>query len=567
MNISRKIISVVLTFAMLLALCTAVYADAEASGKIIFADFTNAGAETLPMSNPNGNSGAKITKETEIFFGASGQSGRWRVTGSNGTPMKYTLTEAGIDVSEIAGCNMFVIRFYSTTAEDAFNALFYAGSTYRQIKVTVTKSGWQELAIPMSDITAKFELSELTAFTVQKGGWGTVHNKENIIYFDSMWFERRSCNVAASADDSSLMMEKQNSSSGTLELSGDCVYGNSQKSIHWSFNSTNPRSIYTKSFDSINIDSEKYNSVTFRMFSKEADSMVLLLYYKNDEGVEKYTSKIYNFTEEADNIGKWITVTLDISNIGYKLTKIGINYNGWGTSHTATNDLYIDKIWLGTSENINAVFNCTGSAYDGAKDVNVFDSVSIEFDAYLSGTVACDAVSVTRDGNAVTGFKAWTDKNKLFVKTNEAMRFESVYEITVTPALTDQRGYALAEENNVITFTTAAPYLAFDSVKITDGNGNDVSAVPGEGAEVAAAAGIVNGSETGRKFTAVIAMYDEAGSLLSVKVGEPAEFPANMEFSKNVSAACTVAPGTAKVRGFLISDVFTLTPFGLPAEI
>ena len=217
MNISRKIISAVLTFAMLLALCTAVYADAEASGKIIFADFTNAGAETLPMSNPNGNSGAKITKETEIFFGASGQSGRWRVTGSNGTPMKYTLTEAGIDVSEIAGCNMFVIRFYSTTAEDAFNALFYAGSTYRQIKVTVTKSGWQELAIPMSDITAKFELSELTAFTVQKGGWGTVHNKENVLFFDSMWFERRSCNVAASADDSSLMMEKQNSSSGTLE--------------------------------------------------------------------------------------------------------------------------------------------------------------------------------------------------------------------------------------------------------------------------------------------------------------------------------------------------------------
>ena len=51
MNISRKIISAVLTFAMLLALCTAVYADAEASGKIIFADFTNAGAETLPMSN------------------------------------------------------------------------------------------------------------------------------------------------------------------------------------------------------------------------------------------------------------------------------------------------------------------------------------------------------------------------------------------------------------------------------------------------------------------------------------------------------------------------------------
>ena len=566
----KKTISALLAVVMMAALCAVSPAMAETT-KVMFADFTDKTATSLPMHKTDEegarNDADRIKPVTDIYYGDSGQSGIWSVSGSNSQLKNYYVTDSGMSLAAAAKCNVFVMRFYSSTDSDAFNVLFYKdSSTYKQVAVYVSKAGWQEVTIPVSAIEEKLAIEDFSYFLLQKGGWGidkTVFNQENKLYFDSMWFENRVYNVAADADEGVTLYHTDNLN---LKASTDVVYSDSSSSMCLSTTATSNRSIYSAELSTLNLDSTMYDKVTYRLYSEQKDQVVLTLYYTNESGASKFKAQTYEFSEDASNIGKWVEVTIDISDFDYTVDKVGLNYNGWGTSHNGSNNLYIDKIWFGDVEDINGVFSYKQSAYDGAENVGVFDAIALEFDAPPAAAIACDAVEVTRDGNIVTEFDAWSDENMLYVKTDAAMAFDSEYEITVTSALNDQRGYTL-DAKTIISFKTASAYLAIDSIELVDTNGDKLSAVPAADTAVSAVAEIINGSDEKASFVAIIAMYDSTGRLVKVSVSNPTEFNANMAVSHELKASDTVTSDTASVRGFLWSGTDTMIPFAATEQI
>ena len=564
----KRIISVLLAVITAAGLCTAPCVMAAETQKVLFADFTSPEAETLPMHNPGApNDGGRMKKNTDIYYGDAVQSGRWAVTGSNSSLSNYDVAAAGIDLEAAAGCNIFVIRFYSSTDNDAFNVLFYdAESTYYRYGLYVTKAGWQEAAIPVSAIEEDVAIVDITSFVLQKGGWGinsSVFNQQNVLCFDSMWFENRNYNTAMDADSPERGLAVTGASS-TITRTSDFAYSDSAASWVWTTSATSARTIKTADFDTLNLDSRQYGKATFRVYSEAYDEVVLLFYYTDGTGVQKYYRQTYYFTEDDGTVGKWIEIPVQLTDTGYSLDYIALNYNGWGTAHNVANRLYIDKIWLGETEDINASFGYVSSAYDGADDVGVFDAIALEFDDYLSGDVACDAVEVMRGGNPVTEFEAWSDKKTLYIKTDAAMAFDASYEITVTTALTSQIGRTLGK-NQTIRFHTRAPYLAIDTVALVDAAGEELTQIPAVGSAVSATAEIVNGSEAAVRYVILLAMYDSEGTLLGVQMSGETEFEANMAVSHSITASGAVAENTASIRGFLWSGTGTMIPYGIAA--
>ena len=478
------------------------------------------------------------------------------MTGTNSALKQYSVS----DMSSYSGSNVFVIRVYSTTDTDAFNVLFYKDTTYTQLKVEIKKSGWQELVIPVSDITTKFSLSEITSFVLNKGGWNTQHNKSNVLYFDSMWFENRSYNTAVDADNPILQVT---SNGGTMGNSTTKVYPGSDSSISWYLNSnTSNRSLTSVNFSDINLDSTKYNKVTLRLYSEQADKLNIALNYNNGiKDTNKYT--LYEFSEANNNIGKWVELEIDYSDVkSYKFTNIMLNWNGWNQPHTATNNLYIDKIWFGDVEDKNTTFSFIGADVEGSQSVGVFDIIRLEFSDYLAENVECDAVTITRNGSAVTEFDVWADKNVLCIKTKDAMVFDSPYEITVTQKLKDQRGYTLYPAE-VISFTTKLPYLAIDEVKITDMSGNKLSALPIGNTPIKAECNIMNGSESEEKFVLLLAMFDKDKKMVDVALSEEKTYPENGVVAAKIATLEEIVTDTniETIKAFLWSDLGRLIPY------
>jgi len=578
----KKMGSFLIAVVMLVAMCAISPVMAAETDKVMFIDFTDTSADLLPMTDPDKNAGGRIDKKTDVCYGAAKQSGLWYVSGSKSSLSTYSVAESNMDLDKLAECDFFVIRFYSTFESDQFSFVIKSDAAtkpYLTKVINITKSGWQEVAVPVSEIEASLpnkDITGISTFCMYKGAYSaTSFVPKNHIYFDSMWFEKRKNNVVADADNDTLTLTKKDNSA-TVSINSDTVYGDSSSSFQW-VNPEKAGSIQSVDLSTIGLsDPKAYTTLTFRMYSDAADIINLLVYYTNTSGTSKYVREPYTFSEEAGNIGKWVEVTLDLTcmdtkdvnltTAASKLDNIRLNRGSWTTASTYNNNVYIDKIWFGEVEDINTIFNYKTSAYKDATDVGVYDTVTLEFEDYLSETIACDAVTVKRDGNVVTEFDAWADRNFLCVKTNSAMAFDSTYEITVTPALKDQRGYALSG-NRTISFRTALPYLATEGVKLVDSNGKEIKALPASGTAVSASAEIVNGSEKDEKYVTVLVMYDSHGKMLGVSVSEPTDFVANMTVPHIIAAPGTVVEDTASIKGFLWNSLGTLVPYGAAAEI
>ncbi len=566
----RKTISILVAVMMLAAMYAAVptFAIAGTTNKVVVADFTNPDAE-IPFYNSASNATTpnQLYKSTEQCYGEAEQSGKWTVAGSSGVPGEHFIDE--VKRAALSETDTFVVRFYSSTSNDVFHLLFIHtdAKTYIRHKITVTKQGWQEAVIPVSAITTKVPVDKLGSLKLNKGKWDNLieHNTNNVLYFDSMWFEKRVSNVAVDADDDNSQMTLVSANHGSLTKDTATVYDGSTSSIKWNYSRTDAGTSRLNTKD-LNIEPAKYGKVTIRFYSEQTDQLVFLVVsegYKNN-----YKTATYGFSTAENNIGKWIEYEISVNDTTKPITQIAMvkGINAWGTNHNANNTIYIDKIWFGESEDINTTFSYIKSDYANAQNVGVFDIITFEFGDYLAEEVDCDAVEVTRDSNPVTEFKAWTDRNLLYVKTDDAMAFNSPYKIKVTQALTDQRGYTLYADEE-ISFTTKAPYLAIDEVKITDADGNKLSSVPAVGSTAKVSASIVNGSATSQSAVAIIAMYDKDGKLLKVSLSEPKNYDANMSVSAEISALCAVVDKTASIRGFLWDGLSKMLPLGLPEEI
>lgn len=550
--------------------------------QLLTVDFSNRNYESLPMNNTVDarNDNDRIRKNTEIYYGESGQSGLWTVTGSNSRLVNYYVSDAGLDVNKAAKQKNFVMRLYASTDNDAFGILFYntAGKYYHH-PVTITKAGWQKIEIPLSLIETKIKVSELSHIVMQKGGWGIVHpnkvvnatdvpfNPQNALYFDRFWFETPLNSAVFDADDSSLAIVDKNGNCNDAKVT-EVHFDESQSSLRWYHSGATIRSLQTVNLADVGIDSKKADKVTFRMYSESYDEIVLLAYYTDPaDGKQKYVHMVYYFGEDYDNVGKWVEAELDISGIkNFDIDFIGLTINGWGAVHNTENNIYFDKIWIGEKEELTPVFGYKASEFDKRDDVEIFDTISFKFDEHLAATVPCDGVIVKRDGNKVTEFKAWTERNQLFVKTDAAMKFDSSYEVTVTTALKDMFGANL-EENKTVTFKTEKPYFAMDEVKLTDASGKALTALPAEGAQVKLSANVINGSDKDKSFVGIIAMYDGEGKLLKVYIGDKKTYDAGMVVQKAVEASGTVVENTAEISAFIWDGFDTMVPYVNPLGV
>lgn len=163
--------------------------------------------------------------------------------------------------------------------------------------------------------------------------------------------------VIVDADNASLSLTGSNNKN-KVSMNTTTVYEDSGKSIAW-YNTGSGGSAKSVDLSSIGLSSPTaFASVTFRMYSDAADSINLLVYYTNTSGATgKYVREPYTFSSEAGNVGKWVEVTLDLTDIdgskhtnltkaASKLESIQLNRGGWSTSSTYNNNVYIDKIWF-----------------------------------------------------------------------------------------------------------------------------------------------------------------------------------------------------------------------------
>ncbi len=207
--------------------------EKEIPDKIMFADFTDTSLEMLPMHNPNANDAdGYITAATDIVYGGAAQSGKWRVGGSQSELADYLVANSGIDINAVAQCDNLVIRFFSEEETDAFNVLFASTSknAYTMEKVYVTKSGWQEVRIPLVNVIGvKFSFEEWDRFWLNKGGWNLAHSRTNNIYFDSMWFEKETSEYVVDSYECDFENGSEGWSGGNVVTSPtadwDSVYG------------------------------------------------------------------------------------------------------------------------------------------------------------------------------------------------------------------------------------------------------------------------------------------------------------------------------------------------------
>ena len=474
------------------------------------------------------------------------------------------------------------LDFYSSTASDAFNVLFYNAEggtgTYYRYPLYVTKSGWQEVAIPVSDIAVKVPVKDIKSFILQKGGWGISKdtengfNSQNKLYFDSMWFENRAVTFIDFTDTTSETLPMHNAAAsndgGRMKKDANIYYGDSRQSGLWSVTgSSSTLSAYNVP-SSVDLDAAaKCDAFIIRFYASTAKDAFSVLFYAGENATGTY----YRYPLYVTKSG-WQEVAIPVSDIAAKvpvkdIKSFNLNKGGWGikkdedNGFNAQNKLYFDSMWFESASDFNASFEYTASVYSNAEDVGVYDTITLEFSEAISGTIACDAVEVKKNGNAVTEFTAWADGERLCVKTDTAMAFNSSYEITVTPALESRRGYTLKDEIT-ISFTTKSPYFAIDDIRLVDSEGNRLSKLPGPGTDVSATAEIINGSDENEETVLIIAMYDKDNRLVDVQIGDVQSHNANMAVPKSysISKKVTVTDDTASIRGFLWSALDTIIP-------
>ena len=579
----NKLLSLIVAVSVILGLGVSLPVNAEDS-RVVLADFTTPAESTdMPMYNPEARNDAdKIIKDTEICYGVAQQSGRWAVTGSNSNLMYISVSDE--IRNNAANCDTFVIRFFSEKPNDKFTVLFgkseegvFGSGNYYNYNLTVTKAGWQEEEIPVSDIEARCPISEFRSFKIHKGGWEATNgnfNKENTIYFDSMWFKNSKLEfldftTPAQAD---MPMHDANSNArGKIYVDTTIRYGNAKQSGKWIVTSgvglLKPYNL-PSSFDLGAAAS--FDNFVIRVYSTEADDRFNVLFYTGEGGTGSYSQ-----TAVTTRAG-WQELIIPVSEIKEKLAKKGCTFEdiksfkldkgNWSVTPNYNSVLYFDTMWFENESDFDPTFTYVSSEYDNKSDVGVYDTITMDFNERLSSTVACDAVTIYRGETEVTEFLAWTEGKRLYIKTNEAMHFESQYWITVTESLFSSRGYTL-NAGKTISFTTAAPYLAVDAVRLTDESGADVEEPPAAGETIRICANAINGSDNDRSFVAIIAMYDSEARLLAMSEFSPVTAIANMAVPSEISNSCVVAEGTTAIRGFVWDASDTITPLCKSAEI
>ncbi len=205
-----KLVSVAVSVLMLVSLIpsVAIYASDEDPDIAVLADFSTA---------------ERIASYGNLGYEASVE----QVWDCSETSLKFPLKAgetSGIyhGIKDFTPYKYMVVRMYATHTGGQFVIASWASEAYRWHPVKITKTGWQEMKIPLSVFGHRGDWADMQRLYFNVGGWETKENPDHTIYIDKVWLEKNDVSKAIDGkEDDKVLFELTSDSITGLNIAGN----------------------------------------------------------------------------------------------------------------------------------------------------------------------------------------------------------------------------------------------------------------------------------------------------------------------------------------------------------